>query len=419
MSFAKILRLDARTLTWLSVAILVAASLLPALLNNSQVHADQITSRSIDVSSSQEGAVDVTYTVSFDTAAVGNPSTEAVVVQYCSDSPIVGDSCAELNSFSWFSPGGSNDYTNISLANQAGVADWQVDSNTDAGTLVLTRTGGAAAVPTGTTISFDVGDVAAFDGVVNPSVTNQSYYMRVITYATAAGAQAYVTGSPGTHIDDGGLALSTAQQVTINARVQEKLIFCTSTALDPGAQCTGLSGSTVDLGVLDTGTVNVASTESNPAYVQITTNASQGATISYIGDTLKVGSATCSDADTDLEGATEVDTDVCINYDNDPTGGTYTTLLAPTNEQWGMAITAITDDAAGATSNLAAIAAYDDTGAAGEYAFDANTVTEIANTTNTVASSEQLEIDFAATAEITTPTGLYSSTLTFIATSTF
>ena len=422
MSFAKSLRLNKTALLWISAFILVVATLGQALVANDIAHADQITDRSVTMASSEADLEDVTYTVSFDTAAAGDPSTEALVIQYCSDSPIVGDTCATANNFSWFSSGGADDYTEIALDNQAGITDWQVDDNTTATTLVLDRTGGAAAVTTGTTISFDIGSSGGNDGVENIDVANTSFYLRILSYATQAGAEAYVAGTPGTHIDDGGVALSTAEQITINARVQERLTFCVGTA-DPTSNCGGVSGSTIDLGVLDDVSINEASDAatgpgSENAYLQITTNASSGAIISFFGDNLKVSGAGCGTVNDDAGGASSVDQ--CINYDDDPDGGTRTGDLVAGTEMWGLGVSAITDDAGGATSNLVAETEYDLDGTPNnEYAFNDNTTTQLANTSSTVAASEQLTLDFGATAQITTPTGLYSTTLTFIATSTF
>ncbi len=60
-------------------------------------------------------------------------------------------------------------------------------------------------------------------------------------------------------IDEGVVGAAIVQQLTINARVQEILHFCvgTSNAAAP-TDCSTMSGTTVDLGVVDTGAVSLS-----------------------------------------------------------------------------------------------------------------------------------------------------------------
>ena len=409
MSFAKVTRMDARMVHWIAIVALLVASLLPAVIATNKVDAaGQVTNRSIDISTSEVSATNVTYDVSFDVAT--NSSTSAIVVQFCSDSPIVGLTCTAPTGMNILLASG--DVTdNGSTTTLASITEDTTNSN--ANTLIFSFT---AQTPS-------VGDTIAFSlaGVTNPSTTG-SYYARILTYSSLTDAQGYSDTAPdsvGNHIDDGGIALSTAQQITINARVQERLTFCVGTT-DPTAQCSGGSysgGTLVDLDVVDNTKINEASDEGTGiAYAQVTTNASNGVVVSYFGDDLKVSGATCGT--TDIEG-TPTSTDKCFNTDADPDNGSNTSMTAGT-EQWGIAVTSTPDDGT-TTNNLTATAAYD-YDASDEYTFVANTTTQLASSTGStdkVVDSEQLNIDVAATAAITTPTGLYSTVLTFIATSTF
>lgn len=405
-------------LAWFAVAALLIATVLPMLAQPRTVQAAEVQNRSVNISDSVAGATDVTYSVSFDTGSAGN--VDAMVLQYCDDSPIVGDAnCADARSFSWFNAAA----TDIALANQVGITNWTVDTvNTDSNTLILTRSGAPAAGDPGasTTISFDVGAGGATDGVTNPTGANTSFYVRILTYDTVAAAQAYAPGTPGANRDDGGIALSTASQLTINARVQEVLTFTVGTD-DAADNCAALAGDTIDLGVLDTSGINRASTDptadTNVGCAEVTTNAANGVQIYYVGDDLKVSGATCAGS-TDDDAGTASDVDQCINRDGDADAGTLTTGISAGDELWGIGISNVgTNAIANVTNNLTEVAAYDiDTAA--EYSFVPNTATEFANSA-TVVNQETIEIDAAATASITTPTGLYSTTLTFIATATF
>jgi hypothetical protein len=209
-------------------------------------------------------------------------------------------------------------------------------------------------------------------------------------------------------VDDGGVALSTAEQIDLQARVQERLTFCVGTA-DPGAACAGISGNSVDLGVLG-GTINLASVESSLIYAQVSTNANGGVSVQYISDHLEV--STCVDASADKQ-TNDVKTDQCLNHE----AAGVTNPIVGGDEQWGLGVVAVQDDGTEATGALAATTEYDSNGTT-QFSFAPNVATEIASS-SAVVDSEQLDIDVGGTASITTPTGLYTTTLTFIATSTF
>jgi hypothetical protein len=150
------------------------------------------------------------------------------------------------------------------------------------------------------------------------------------------------------------------------------------------------------------------------ACAEVTTNASAGVNIYYIGNDLKVTGATCSGS-TDDDGGGASDVDQCINRDADGTAGSSTVTVAG-DEQWGMGIPE-TPNGGTTTDNLTATGVYDES-TANQFSFTPNAGTLIGSST-TVVDQESLEIDMGATASITTPTGLYSTVLTFIATATF
>ena len=423
-------------LVWIAVASLLMASVTPLLISSSTVEAANVTNRAIHISDSVAGATDVNYEVEFEIATTGVVST--LVLQYCDDSPIIGDStCADARSFDWNEAGlaitNQNGTNTTGTVGDAGVTDWVVDASTDTNGLVLT-TATAASLTAGDIVTLTLGGGGGSDGVTNPTTANSAFYVRIHTYSggvstvpcTASGPNCdtgndfdFDNASLG-NVDDGGVALSTASQLNINARVQEVLTFTVGT--DAAADnCAVLAGDTIDMGVLDSsGSINHASvdptTDTNVGCAEVTTNASGGVQIFYIGDDLKVGSAVCSGS-TDDDAGTASDVDQCINRDSDADAGSSTVIVGA-DEQWGIGVSNEgTNAVANITSNLNAENAYDiDT--AEEYSFTPNSATQIASST-TVVNQETIEIDAAGTASITTPTGLYSTTLTFIATATF
>ncbi len=381
--------------------------------------AAQLTSRSITMKSSKTSQTDVTYETRFTIATTGNVG--GVVIDFCSNSPVVGLSCTAPTTF-------STNVANLVLANQTGITDFAKDvANSTANKLVLTRT--AASVSSGTAVRVDLGAGGASDGITNPSTTG-TFYARIVTFATTAAAQAYASATPGTFVDDGGVALSTAAQLTVNARVAEILQFCVgTTAINDDvtaapADCSSFSGTTINLGVVDNSTVNISPVATaNGGNVMngaamVRTNAVNGVVIDYFAEQntnsgkLKVSGATCVD--------NVSVTDQCFN-----SATTTQNALAAGTEEFGMTISHVNRTSSSTpTANLSRDTEYDGDGtASGGFAWDdTGTTDRIASSaaaSSKVVDDEMLILRFAATAAITTPTGSYTVTSTYIATATY
>ena len=271
-------------------------------------------------------------------------------------------------------------------------------------------------------------------GVHAPTAA-QTVYIRITTYSDTA----YTTA-----IDTGNVAVSFNSTYTINARVQEVLTFCvgnilSSTVDDATTQivssCAGATGTSIDLGNITTAlTISPASVanggDNKNAYVMVQTNAQTGVAVGYraVQDTssgkLKVVGATCSGVST---------TDQCFNSQ----GTSQATFTAGT-ENFGMTVAGTNCGAAtssyacvyaSGTHHLKAVSGYQGQGTFGSswtygtsngFAYDdtgAATV-PLASSTNAVAN-EALVLKYAATAQVTTPTGVYQAQQDFIATPTF
>jgi len=399
-------RMQASTV-WVAIASLVLAVMLPLFALQPNVDAAVLTSRSVTIESSEAGLADNQYVISFDVAT--SSSTAGMVVAFC-DSPLIGTACN--------APAGldTNEAT-ITLSDAGSttpLTTLAVNAATDVNWLVIGYDANTPGV--GDTITVNLGTGAATDGIDNPSGAG-AFYARFLTYDTVANAANWVSGTPGTHIDDGGVALSTADQIDITARVQEQLNFCVGTTISAD-DCGTVSGTSVDLGVLSNASIVEASDGGliGPTFnTQITTNAQSGVSLTYIGDNLAVGGASCADINTDRFD-TPLTSDYCINRDSDPDSNG---VMVAGTEQWGINEESHSNASTNpeTTGALAPTAAYDTTSAL-DFAFVPNAATEMANSSG-VVDSETIEWNVGATINLTTPSGLYQTTLTFVATGVF
>jgi hypothetical protein len=404
-----------------AAVLLILASILP-LVNRQAVHAyGLLPQRKITISSSANGATDVTYNFSFNTAT-NNATIQGIVVDFCSNSPIIGDVCDTTGSLTGFN---LNEGT-VALANQTGVTGFNVNAATTANKLVLTRATQATNVAGNTNITFDLGTAAAGDGVTNPTTTNSTFYARMIVFSTDAGATNYNSGvagpsatNPGNEppvVDAGGIALSTAAQITVTSKVQEKLTFCLYTSAANFTDCSGVTGSAVTLGdengVLDTAGSYVDKTTK----YNIATNASVDAIIRVKGDTLKTGTfdiaqvgaaAAASNPGNEQFG-------LCTYTDPGSTDGPTLTPDTPYN-----------NGSCNTTTQTAGLNGGTGGQGSAQFAFDTNTTDGTMSTYgDRLATKEAGDFSTGVIAMIgnianTTEAGIYTTTLTFVATGTY
>lgn len=142
----------------------------------------------------------------------------------------------------------------------------------------------------GANISVDI------TGIHNPTSAGV-LYARIVTFTDSTGANAYTSATPGTHIDEGGLALSITPTIGVSAAVLESMTFCVSgeaiaeNCVGGGASAPALTAPTVKLGntvggitVLDAGDVYTGTVNT-----QISTNAASGAIVSLKSNTTGCG----------------------------------------------------------------------------------------------------------------------------------
>lgn len=411
-----------------SAALLLVASVVPLLVGNQANAYGLLTSREIRLSTSAASATDVTYLVRVTTPA-GPTNIGGLVIDFCGNSPIIGDgNCTAAGTGG---PAGFDiNEAGLALANQTGITDWQIDAATDTNTLVLTRTGGAQAFAAGT-LTLELGSTGGSDGVTNPSTSNATFYGRILAYTTGAGAQGYAPGSPGAEPPlayAGGVALSTADQITVQSKVQERLTFCVYTGAASYASCAVSATNPVVLGdangVLDPNAAYV----STATKYNVTTNASNGVTIRAKGGTLTSGAFTIDAAGTTPGDGTAESSTVgseqfgfCNYYD----AGSVTTGLTPTAPYAGGTGTC-SSATQGVNGDGGAQFAFDLSTACGAVAgtatFGENNLSCAygdAIATKTAGGFSTGVIPFIGNISNTTEPGIYTTTMTFIATGNY
>ncbi len=392
--------------------VLVLASLVPILAQQKAGAYGLITAREIKMSSSASGAStagqDVTYDTSFVVPSAGNIG--GLVIDFCANSPIIGDTCTVPTGFN------TNDAT-LAIANQTGIADWIIDvADSTATQITLTRT--AANVTAATTVSFDLGAAGAADGITNPTNSNTTFYARILTFTTSAGALSYTSTAPGAEpplAHAGGVAMSTASQITVTSKVQERLTFCVYTSAANFADCTAVSGTAVALGDTNGVLSDAGPFVDKNAKYNVSTNASNNVTIRAKGATLTSGSFTINGMGATANSSTSGTEEFGFCTYRDTGGGaTGLTSAAPYN-----------DGACSATTQSAGTATPGGAGAA-LFAFDVTTAgnnlsATFGNTIATKAPGAQSTgvLVFIGNIATTTEPGIYTATMTFIATGNY
>jgi len=331
-----------------TVYIISAAAML-MVYYPSVASAAQITTRKVTIGSS---AASVSTTYLFNFTVPSATVIKSVGVAACTTA---SGACTPAPGFS---SAASTLTTQPSNLDGAGVNTGWIVSVATTTELRLSKSG-ATVAPTGA-------QSVGFSGVVNPSATNSTFYMRITTYSDAAWTTA---------IDTGVVAASTAGQITVTASVDETLSFTLGTT-------------TVALGALST-----SATGSGTSNMTAATNAATGYSITVAGTTLTSGSNTI-------------------------TAITPTAAASATNtKQFGINLMSNTTPSIGtATSG----------GGSGTPSSGYNTANQFKFTTgDTVASaslptnSNTYTVSYIANIDGSTAAGAYSTILTYVATANF
>ena len=449
--------LPMRRVTLLSVAaVLSLVAVVPALVPSLVLAAPAVQERELQSTSAIPGGTS-NLTWIFDTTSIGATNVEQIEIEFC-DSPL--SSCTNVDGDGSVADTTGASIDNIPLLPGSPTATltgpWTSTGNT------ASRVDGRNANTAGSGNQINIVKTTADDtnnkdelhiavpGFTNDNIANRSYYTRMRLYSD--------TGT--TLVWEGVFAQSTSQTLTVNARVQERLDFCVgSTTVNnatttPGADCSAITGTNVDIGNVENGFSNVSpvlaingGNDSN-GVAMVRTNAVNGVVVDYKSiqengsGALKVIGATCT-------AETAVDTtDQCFNSadtGSDPSNGATATTITAATEKFGMTVAGVncgSSTAYGCTFttgvyNLVRDSEYDGNGAntfvadsnqvagttSAQYAWLSNGVADrIASSASSavkVVDDEALILKFAATAGVTTPTGAYQVQADYIATATF
>jgi hypothetical protein len=366
-------RLMRKAATWAGLVSIMATMFVAA---PASALGTQMGARSATPSTSKAAATSVSYTINFRPSATN--TIQSFMVEIC-DSPLESVACAASGSAGTNSNGASlasATFTSLTGTGCTG-GTWTTGAGTGPGTSGTSRkftaSAGSIAPTNAQTCTLVIG------GVTNPAGNNQHYYMRLTMYGTTS----YTSEG-----DFGGLALMTAQDLTVTAAVQESLTFCVGDTSSAGciAPGTGAISLATGSGCPILSTSNVCTGD---AFMAASTNASTGYSITFNGSTFTGPSDTITE--TGSGGATS----------------------AIGTKQFGLAVTAKSGAGTGTVA-----ATYDFTGNGSKYAFQNATTTTIASAA--AATAENIyTVTYAANVSATTKPGQYTSTFNYVCTGLF
>lgn len=367
----------------LIAAAFALSGLMPIVLFH-QANAQQLTLRKVTISSSQPDLAGVTYDFAFTTATTS--TIQSMIFQFCSR-PLGTCTLPGTDSTPAATETIDVHHTTTSVGTPTGFtgATAFTEQTSDAG--ACTDADGGSGVSTmycvtRTDTTSETAGARTFQilNVTNPIIAqtptaknNEEIYVRVTTYSDTAFA---------TKVDEGTVAASIVNQLTVTGRIQERLVFCVF-ALDDAAGSSATVGTasgnqpkdcsaaeanvstTIDLGVIDNLAISYTPENNNPptdlgndrfGAAIVTTNASNGLAVTYYATAAGTGTnelrafrvpgATCNVSGTSL-------VDQCFISADDTTPDTF---VAGT-ERFGMQLACVsnTDTATttrGLTSNL-------------------------------------------------------------------
>ncbi len=370
-----------RVRRFVAAGALLAATIVPAAVPG-LVSAATLTERSVAMTSSAKTATGVSYTVSFKAA---QDNTGAFIVDFCTDS-VVGTTCS--------TPTGLNVNTPTTTGSDTVSA---IDANTVK--VVLN-----APVDTDGQVSVVLG------GLTNPTNAGPMY-ARIVSYTDGTSAGSNDSETPGTHLDEGSVALSINDNFSVGGSVLESLVFCASApylgSSPIGSGCTGTHLSTPNVSLGTNGVLSSTLSEGT-IYSQISTNAAHGAVVN-----LKSSAVGCGGLK--LDGATGAAACGIAPVATTPAA------IADNAAKFGLKLGGLT----ATTGTVAASGSYGTSNYFMNYiSGDATGVTStygdpIYNTDGKPVNNGSVDLTFGANISNVTPAGNYKATLGLIATGTF
>jgi hypothetical protein len=372
---------EIRRFAFVISALLIGVAGLFAFWPSGFAAADQVQSRSITMGDADVNATNVSYKISFDISSSYATNMKSYIVDFCSESPLVGDSCT--------APAGLD--MSAATATAGNTAGWTI-----ATTASQIKASDAAGIAGGSTVTLEMG------GITNPSSLG-AFYARIYTYNDNAFGTYVDTSNPGNFVDYGGVAMTTSTAVDVSAFVQEEITFCISDA-PMGLSCVGADSPNITVGHGVPPIVDGSQVDTGNAYMQTSTNAQSGAQVRVkssndCGGLSNDGGATCPvpPAGNSAIAFNAGTADFGMNVAPGTGGIGAMNPTAPYNQS---------------VNNKYAMDMDPNLGVTGTYGSKiADSGTGCSNVNNTLT--------FAAAASNITAAGTYNTTLTLIATGTF
>ena len=386
--------INRRVGSFFAIAALALATITPGLVP-AFASAAQMSERSVELSSSSKSMTGTVYTVKFKAQAA---TAAAAVIDFCSNSPLIGAPCTH----------------------PAGFSTASVTTTTSNFTIAPTTASGDDAVVLTGAITNASETALNITGITNPSTTGP-LYVRIVTYTDATSALAYQAETLGSDVaDQGGAAVSITDTVGVSGAVLESMTFCVAGNAITGQTCTradaaALTAPTVRLGeaVGNTNALDANHVSEGSIYAQLSTNAVGGAVVNLqstatgCGGLVRAGGAQGNcDITPALAGgitAGQAKFGVRVAPDTDPTTGTVGGSFGAYNagayySDSVFKLNYVAADASGITSPF------------GDPFLD---------TAGAPVNNKNVKITFGASAANNTPAGLYSTDLSLIATGKF
>ncbi len=216
--------------------------------------AAELTLRNISVGSGIPGS-DTSHTFNF---TFGSPvALGSITFLYCENTPVFDQSC---------DPPVGLDLSGATLSSQSGNTGFSIDTvNSTPNMIVLTRSAAVAAT---------VPSSYVLNNIINPTNAPHSEFIQISTHAAIDGS--------GPRIDEGAVAFAINPVLDVSAYIPPFLNFCVgvSVALD----CTSTIGDSIDLGIISKSSANAATSQFSTA-----TNDPSGYVVYALGNTMTSG----------------------------------------------------------------------------------------------------------------------------------
>lgn len=426
----------ARRIFYVVLAALLLVASLP-LLSFGRASATQLSTRSITLSDSANSGTSITsgvgsgVNVSYEVGFTSIGAASSLVIDFCSQDPIVNDTCTAPTAMNASSA--SLNAAAITGTVSTTTNNWAVTAA--AGQVKIHDDNVAGSNPTHD-IQAATPQVFTLSGITNTSTVG-TFYARIYTYANNSYGTYSNSTAVGTFVDYGGIALSTTSVITITARVQEQISFCVTSA-DPTTwtgtnDCSDTAvGSNLPAVTLGHGSptavLDATATDTGSIWTQLSTNATHGAVIN-----LRNSNTSC--------GGLSADNGATCAIPAVGAGGSSASALPAGTAAFGMFVNTYTPSGGIGTTGAGGINAIGSVTPTAAYYNGAHTTTSTPvwygmdtttsgnNVTSTYGSTvattslpvyrAENQYIFGATAGLSTPAGIYTANLSLVATGTF